>query len=162
MMVAGFCLAVPHGSKRCGVMHSFSVVGRVWMSAIKRLWWRLWLVFIAGAGGVESGQKELRNMSVCPSGLRGYVQVVMFSDSWVQIPQPTFCGQSVKVLASSTLAHMTHSVRLEACRQTTSHTARTKPPTGPRHASTVNQHNRVSRDCRRCGPFATHVVGASR
>jgi hypothetical protein len=33
----------------------------------------------------------LNNVSVCPSGLRGYVQVVMFSDSWVQIPQLTFC-----------------------------------------------------------------------
>ena len=32
------------------------------------------------------------NVSVCPSGLRGYVQVVMFSNSWVQIPQPTFCS----------------------------------------------------------------------
>lgn len=28
--------------------------------------------------------------SVCPSGLRGYVQVVMFSNAWVQIPQLTF------------------------------------------------------------------------
>ena len=27
--------------------------------------------------------------SVCPSGLRGYVQVVMFSNAWVQIPQLT-------------------------------------------------------------------------
>lgn len=31
------------------------------------------------------------NVSVCPSGLRGYVQVVMYSYSWVQIPQLTFC-----------------------------------------------------------------------
>ena len=28
--------------------------------------------------------------SVCPSGLRGYVQVVMFSNAWVQIPQLTY------------------------------------------------------------------------
>lgn len=28
--------------------------------------------------------------SVCPSGLRGHVQVVMYSYAWVQIPQPTF------------------------------------------------------------------------
>ena len=30
------------------------------------------------------------DVSVCPSGLRGYVQVVMFSNAWVQIPQLTF------------------------------------------------------------------------
>ena len=29
------------------------------------------------------------SLSVCPSGLRGYVQVVMFSNAWVQIPQLT-------------------------------------------------------------------------
>ena len=34
------------------------------------------------------------DVSVCPSGLRGYVQVVMFSNSWVQIPQLTFCYAS--------------------------------------------------------------------
>lgn len=43
--------------------------------------------------GVESGQNGSGNVSVCPSGLRGYVQVVMFSNSWVQIPQPTFCSK---------------------------------------------------------------------
>ena len=31
------------------------------------------------------------NVSVCPSGQRGYVQVVMYSYSWVHIPQLTFC-----------------------------------------------------------------------
>jgi hypothetical protein len=32
----------------------------------------------------------LISTSVCPSGLRGYVQVVMFSNAWVQIPQLTY------------------------------------------------------------------------
>ena len=44
---------------------------------------------IALAGGWESGLSSVLARSVCPSGLRGYVQVVMFSNAWVQIPQLT-------------------------------------------------------------------------
>lgn len=39
--------------------------------------------------GCESGIVRVLARSVCPSGLRGYVQVVMFSNAWVQIPQLT-------------------------------------------------------------------------
>src|SRR6218665_2931244 len=43
--------------------------------------------FRAGENRVVFG---FGRMSVCPSGRRGYVQVVMFSNAWVQIPQLTF------------------------------------------------------------------------
>lgn len=54
--------------------------------------WLMRVVCVADdAGCVKTGQNVGVDSSVCPSGLRGYVQVVMFSNSWVQIPQPTFC-----------------------------------------------------------------------
>jgi hypothetical protein len=49
----------------------------------------------------------IKNASVCPSGLRGYVQVVMFSDSWVQIPQLTFCLTPQQILHSLPETHGT-------------------------------------------------------
>jgi hypothetical protein len=50
---------------------------------------------------------HVNNASVCPSGLRGYVQVVMFSDSWVQIPQLTFCLTPQQILHSLPETHGT-------------------------------------------------------
>ena len=48
-------------------------------------------VYVCGGMGERSCGccDSVPRESVCPSGLRGYVQVVMFSNAWVQIPQLT-------------------------------------------------------------------------
>ena len=45
------------------------------------------------------------SVSVCPSGLRGYVQVVMFSNAWVQIPQLTYTLLSHNKILQCLLTH---------------------------------------------------------
>ena len=72
--------------------------------------------------------------SVCPSGLRGYVQVVMFSNSWVQIPQLTFSstrGASVAGVGFPTFA--------------TTHTILTIPTTAHRPSHIPHAHVLVQR-----------------
>lgn len=54
-------------------------------------------------GGIGCDVKEV---SVCPSGLRGYVQVVMFSNAWVQIPQLT--DESMNYRRFHLLGHFLH------------------------------------------------------
>ena len=48
------------------------------------------LSMVSMRASVCAGMSAACSSSVCPSGLRGYVQVVMFSNAWVQIPQLTW------------------------------------------------------------------------
>lgn len=56
------------------------------------------VLLFEGGGCLKAWELVVSTASVCPSGLRGYVQVVMFSNSWVQIPQLTFSNAEAVVV----------------------------------------------------------------